>query len=131
MRRHPRSNNRIVHNLLQSGGTAPQQPTRMRLLALLSILLVAIMSTVQVCHTHDLLPQSKGSHSSLPTPQSSPDHCPLCVAMHSALPATLQDVPEPVLLIHVLDSTAADAERIFRWRFQLASRPPPADLHRA
>lgn len=78
---------------------------------------------------HELLPRSAGAHSGLPTPepgsQANPDHCPLCVAMHAAMPATLQVVPEPVLLIHVLDSTAADAERIFRWRFQLASRPPP------
>jgi len=120
-----------VQNLLQPGSVAPQQSLPRRWLILLSVLLIAVMSTVQVCHAHDLAPQLKSSHSSAPTPQPGPDNCPLCVAMHSALPATLQDVPEPVLLIHVLDSTAADAERIFRWRFQLASRPPPADLPRA
>ncbi|WP_263381859.1 hypothetical protein [Granulicella arctica] len=120
-----------MRNLLQFGDSSQHQSPRLRWFALLSILLIAIMSTVQVSHTHDLLPRLSTSHSSAPVPDTGPDHCPLCVAMHSALPATLQNTPEPVLLIHVLDSTAADAERIFRWRFQLASRPPPADLPRA
>ena len=59
------------------------------------------------------------------------DHCPLCVAMHSALPVALHVAPEPLLNIQTLDSIAMDAERIFRWRFEMASRPPPADLNQA
>ena len=93
---------------------------------LVCVLLVAVMSTVQVCHTHTL--STASSHQGTNT---APDHCPLCVAMHSALPATLQAAPEPVLHMQALDSAAADAERLFRWRFQLASRPPPVDCARA
>jgi hypothetical protein len=115
----------FMRNLPQPGVDLPQQPFRLRWLAALCALLIAVMSTVQVCHTHKLLPQPVGSQQSVP--DSGPDHCPLCVAMHSAMPSTLQSAPEPVLLIQTLDSVAADAERVFRWRFQLASRPPPAD----
>ena len=53
------------------------------------------------------------------------EHCPLCVAMHSALPATMQVVPEPVqqiaqtLYTHVLVAP----EKL--WSFAMFSRPPP------
>jgi hypothetical protein len=119
-----------MRELLQPGATSPQQqPLRLRWMAAICVLLIAIMSTVQVCHMHELVPQPLGSHQSLP--DSGPDHCPLCVAMHSAMPTTLQSAPEPVILMHTLDSVAADSERIFKWRFQLASRPPPADFLRS
>lgn len=96
---------------------------------MLGILLIAMMSTVQACHWHELTQHPSSSHQS--QSDLSTDHCPLCSVMHSAMPATLQSAPEPVLLIQALDSAAADAERIFRWRFQLASRPPPADARRS
>jgi hypothetical protein len=118
-----------MRNLLQPADKFPQQPFRLRWLTLLSVLLITVMSTVQVCHSHDLGPQPAGSHQSLP--DSGADHCPLCVAMHSAMPSTPQTAPEPVLLIQTLDSVAANTQRIFRWRFQLASRPPPADALRS
>jgi hypothetical protein len=98
-------------------------------LAVLGILLIAMMSTAQVCHWHELKQHPAGSHQN--QPDLATDHCPLCAAMHSAMPATLQSAPEPVILIQTLDSSAANAERIFRWRFQLASRPPPADTLRS
>jgi len=93
-----------------------------RLLALLCLLLVVVMSTVQVCHVH-VSGAGQGSQQRDVTPE---DHCPLCVAMHSAMPADIQVAPEPMLTVRALESVAADAERIFRWRFEMASRPPPA-----
>jgi len=51
--------------------------------------------------------------------------------MHSAMPTALQAAPEPVLQVQALGSVAAEAMRIFRWRFELACRPPPVDLTRA
>lgn len=116
-----------MRSLLQPGSISAQPSLRLRWLTTLGILLLTVMSTVQACHTHDLVPQAAGSHQGIP----GPDHCPLCVAMHSALPATLQSAPEPVLHVQELDSVAADAERIFRWRFELACRPPPVDATRA
>lgn len=116
-----------MRNLLQPGLFSSQKPLWLRWITVLCILLIAVMATAQVCHSHDPSAQQAGSHRSAP----GPDTCPLCVAMHSALPATLQATPEPFLHLQTLDSTAADAERLFRWRFQLASRPPPADATRA
>ncbi|MEO6803066.1 MAG: hypothetical protein ABI197_07480 [Granulicella sp.] len=114
-----------MRNLIQPVGKLQQQPCKLRWIALLSVLLIAVMSTVQVCHSHDLVTQAAGSRQHLPA--SGADHCPLCVAMHSARPATPQTAPEPVLLIQVVDSASADARQAFRWHFQRAIRPPPGD----
>jgi hypothetical protein len=68
--------------------------------------------------------------------KSSPDRddsgsavrCPLCVAMHSALPVT-GHLPEVALLALVaVVPTAEDRGRHFSWRFEMASRPPPIAL---
>lgn len=98
------------------------RPAWLRLLALLCLLLIMVMSTVQVCHVHTFAGARQGSQQGDP---GSEDHCPLCVAMHSALPTDIQVAPEPMLMVRALESVAADAERIFRWRFEMASRPPP------
>ena len=109
-------------------GWGAQRPTWLRLIALLSVLMVCIMSTAQVAHNHTEstpLKQSQNHNGTIPD-----DHCPLCVAMHSALPVSMH-APEPIFQVHALDTAAAEAQRIFRWRFQMASRPPPADKDRA
>ena len=120
-----------MRSLLQHSGERPfaqSRPLWLRWMVLACVLLVCVMSTAQVCHSHfEVAPK----HSSQPNSTTPEDHCPLCVAMHSALPATLHVAPEPMLLIHRLDSLAADVEREFRWRFEMASRPPPAGLNRA
>jgi hypothetical protein len=95
----------------------------LRVLAVVCLLVVTIMSTAQVSHTHaefSALKQSPNHNSPAPD-----DHCPLCVAMHSALAAPQHFAPEPALSVQRLDSVAAEAERLFRWRFEMASRPPP------
>src|SRR5260221_1776937 len=114
---------------LQRGQSSQQRPMWLRLIAILCVLVVCVISTAQVCHTHDGFSSLKqNSNNNGPAPD---DHCPLCVAMHSSLPVALHVAPEPTLQIQALDSAAADAERIFRWRFEMASRPPPADQNRA
>ena len=118
-----------MQSLLQRGQSDRQRPMWLRLIAIVCVLVVCVMSTAQVCHTHaefSLLKQN--SRNNGPAPD---DHCPLCVAMHSALPVALHVAPEPMLQIQALDSVATDAERIFRWRFEMASRPPPADQNHA
>ena len=102
---------------LQSG---PQRRMWLRVLAMVCLLLVCVASTVQVCHVHgELSPASSDSR------QTVPDHCPLCVAMHSALPATAYTDPEPVLQVQALLPTTVSFERVQRWRYELFSRPPP------
>ena len=114
-----------MRNLFQLGQSDRQWPQWLRLIAIACVLVVCVMSTVQACHTHAEFYSMKQNRGNGPAPD---DHCPLCVAMHSALPVPLHVAPEPMLHIQALDSVAADAERIFRWRFELASRPPPAGL---
>jgi hypothetical protein len=114
-----------MRNLFQLGRSDRQRPQWLRLIAITCVLVVCVMSTVQACHTHaEFSFLKQNSHNNGPAPD---DHCPLCVAMHSTLPVPLHVAPEPILHFQALDSVAADAERIFRWRFELASRPPPAD----
>lgn len=98
------------------------RPVWMRMLAIVCLLLVVAMSTIQVCHVHGEAAAKQGSRQGDPTPEN---HCPLCVAMHSAVPTGIHVAPEPLAAVRALDSVAADAERMFRWRFEMASRPPP------
>jgi hypothetical protein len=112
-----------MQSLFQTGDSQQRRPLWLRLLAVLCVVVVCMMSTVLACHTHadfSALKQNSQHHS-----PATDDHCPLCVAMHSALPVSLHVTPEPMLQIQSLNSVAADARRIFRWRFEMASRPPP------
>ncbi|GAC1357857.1 MAG: hypothetical protein NVSMB3_04660 [Acidobacteriaceae bacterium] len=98
------------------------RPVWVQILALVCLLLVVVVSTAQVCHVHEKASVRQGSRQGDPAPEN---HCPLCVAMHSALPTGVHVAPEPLASVRALDSIAADAERMFRWRFEMASRPPP------
>jgi len=112
-------------SLFQCGRSGRNWPLWLRLIAIACVVLVGAMSIAQACHTHaEVSSLKQNSHDNSPAQN---DHCPLCVAMHSALPVSLHVAPEPMLQIHALDSVAADAQRIFRWRFKMASRPPPAN----
>ena len=115
----------IIHFVQRNG--EGRRMALLRMLAGISLLLVVLMSTVQVCHVHGAPTAKKGSGQGVPGDgrPGPEDHCPLCVAMHSALPTDIHVAPEPLMLVRALDSVAADAERKFRWRFEMASRPPP------
>lgn len=105
-------------------GLRKHRPIWLQVMALVCVLVVCVMSTAQVAHTHaEFSALKQGPHHNGPAPD---DHCPLCVAMHSALAAPQQFAPEPMLSIQRLDSVAAETARIFRWRFEMASRPPPS-----
>ena len=91
-----------------------RRPWAMRATTLLCVLLLALVTVVQVAHVH---PASVD-----------PDHCPLCVVMHSAAPVaavapaivfTTGSAPVPV---PVLPSV------VRRWNYTLFNRPPPADV---
>ena len=98
----------------------------LRLLALLCLLLVSVASTVQVCHVHGELASTSGnSRDSRDSRQTVPDHCPLCAAMHSALPTTAHTDTEPVLQVQTVLLQAVQVARVQRWSYELFSRPPP------
>ena len=84
-----------------------------RVAALLCLLLIVFATTVQVCHIH---PEQNGQT----------DNCPLCVAMHSALPASLHTVaaaPVRAARTYVVAERASAGGRI--WAYELSNRPPP------
>ena len=106
---------------------SPQRPAWLRVLALLCLMLLSVASTEQACHIHaEIAAKSSGSQDSRDSRQTVPDHCPLCVAMHSALPATAHTAPEPVLQIQAVLLQAVQTQRNQRWSYELFSRPPPA-----
>ncbi|WP_263415406.1 hypothetical protein [Terriglobus albidus] len=101
---------------------AGERRTWMRWVAVLCMLLIMVASTVELCHTHpDSVQQTRDQRQSGPT-----DHCPLCVAMHSALPTSLHVTPEPVMQVGTVQGPAIDTRRRLLWAHGLASRPPPS-----
>ena len=101
----------------------------MQMLALLCVWLVAIVGTAQVAHVHgDWLPKTD-THLSAPGLASEglgEEHCPLCVAMHTTLPTTVQVVPEPVQEVSQRLSTNVLVAPQKQWSFAMFSRPPPS-----
>ena len=90
--------------------------------------MVAAVGTVQAVHIHGEWLPKNAAQVAIPADASQgqgEEHCPLCVAMLSALPVTMDVVPEPVqqvaqtLYTHVL----VTPEKL--WSFAMFSRPPP------
>ena len=105
------------------------QPTWLRVVTLLCVLLLGAASTAQAAHIHgQWLPHSTPEitkHTSGPA-ATTEDACPLCVAMHSALPAQMLPVVTSTLLtaLQVPAPTLCTVGSV--WHFELFSRPPPA-----
>jgi hypothetical protein len=79
---------------------------------LLCLALLALLTLVQVAHVH--------------AADSDPDHCSLCIAMHSAAPVAA--VAAVVVLVWVESTALVFQPRPFirYWRPKLFTRPPPA-----
>lgn len=93
----------------------------LRLLALVCVLLLGGASTAQVCHSHeDASALRKGSSQNVPA-----DHCPLCLAMHTAMPAVERTAPLPVVEVWQAPGEEQTTERARELDFSLFSRPPP------
>lgn len=79
---------------------------------LVCLVLLALLAVVQVAHMHPL--------------NSDADHCPLCIAMHTAAPVAV--VAAVILLVQVEASAPVfEPQTVIRyWHPQLFIRPPPA-----
>jgi hypothetical protein len=95
---------------------------------MLCVLLMGAIGTAQAVHIHgDWLPQN-ALHATVPADASQgqgEEHCPLCVAMHSTLPATIVVVPAPLLEAAQPLSTRVLLAPQKLWSFAMFSRPPP------
>jgi hypothetical protein len=128
-----------VQNTAQRARNAPRsswrrnslssrQPLWLRAAALFCVLLVSVAGIAQAAHVHgDLLP-NRAPHLDAQTTNTgatSEDACPLCVAMHSALPAVGFAAPPPALLLETRLILASSRKPRTEWNFAAFSRPPP------
>jgi hypothetical protein len=105
--------------LLTGFQTLPRGNRRAKLGALpiatlVCLVLLALLAVVQVAHVHPL--------------ETDADHCPLCIAMHTAAPVTVAaavivlvqvDRPAPIFELHTVTRP---------WHPTLFTRPPPESL---
>jgi hypothetical protein len=101
----------------------------LRVLASACLLLVGFASSAQAVHLHgDWLPHHAAQVGSVADGSQLPggeERCPLCVAMHSALPVTAKTVATTLVLVACKVATVADRLPSSQWHFAMFSRPPP------
>lgn len=112
----------------QRGRTAGPQPLWLRAFALLCLLAVTVAGVAQSAHIHgDWLPHHAAQASSQPAQAGATgeESCPLCVAMHSALPVASFAAPLPAELFGGVFACNAGRKPDLPWHFAAFSRPPP------
>lgn len=114
-----------MQSLFQRGQDSRQPMVWMRLVAAFCIVMVAFMSAAQSCHTHaEASSLRQDTHHQQPVPE---DHCLVCVAMHTAIPAAAQSLQETSVEAaqYVPLPRSADGHGTLH-TFDLQTRPPPA-----
>ncbi len=105
------------------------RPTWLRVAAMLCVLLVGVAGIAQAAHIHgEWLPSSAiqaAAHTAL-SPAVGEDACPLCVAMHSALPVTGFAALLVALLLECNLLLVSTHKPQALWYFAAFSRPPPS-----
>lgn len=127
--RYARPLNRTLSQRIQRGDVGHSYPLWLRVLAFACLLLVSGASSVQAVHIHgQWLPQkavqvgAAADGSQLPGGE---EHCPLCVAMHSALPVSAHLEPTRLVLVECRLVQSVDRAPEAAWHFAMFSRPPP------
>lgn len=102
----------------------------MRWFAAAFLVLFSFAATAQAAHIHgQWLPQNKAQvHAPVEATQSNggEDRCPLCTALHSAMPVSLQTAPPPPALYVIKLAEASCHVPAAPWPFANFSRPPPS-----
>jgi hypothetical protein len=100
------------------------------MLAAACVLLVGMASSAQVTHIHGQWLPEHAQKAAAPADASQlpggEEHCPLCVAMHSALPVALQVAPAQMVVVVCRLASLVDRVPATQWHFAMFSRPPPA-----
>lgn len=114
----------------QREASRPAHTLWVRMLAVVCALLIGVASTAQAAHTHgELLPKNAPyAKSPLTASQLPPNEasCPLCVAMHSALPSAIASGTNAVAVAVRVDVGAVDHVVPLERHFARFGRPPPA-----
>jgi hypothetical protein len=97
----------------QMRGFDRPKPRAFGVAALLCLVLLALLAMVQVAHVHSAA--------------SDADHCPLCIAMHSAAPVAVMTAL--IVMVSVGRPTPVFETRaaVRYWQPRFFTRPPPAD----
>jgi hypothetical protein len=110
------------------GAVEHAYPLWLRVLTLACLLLVVGASTADAVHIHgewlphhDVRATAAADGSQLP----GPDSCPLCVAMHSALPVVARLEAVRLELVQCRLAQGVDRAPETTWHFAMFSRPPP------
>jgi hypothetical protein len=102
----------------------------LRMFALACVLLVSVASSVQAVHIHGKWLPDTAAKAAAPADASQlpggEEHCPLCIAMHSALPVSASAGPVQTALVQLHQVQAVDHAPDAAWHFALFSRPPPS-----
>ena len=104
------------------------RPLWLRVAALLCVMLVGVAGVAQAAHIHgQWLPNSAAQVSAHTTLSDgvAEDACPLCVAMHSALPVAGFAALLVALLLEMGTFSALSRKPRSTWYFAAFSRPPP------
>lgn len=100
----------------------------MRWMVLAFALMFGGISTAQAAHLHR--PGLPGHHLQAPASGSqsvdNEEHCPLCVAIHAALPAPMLLAPARAVAVVQPAGRSPDIRAAAAWPFANFSRPPPA-----
>lgn len=112
----------------QRGRSAGPQPLWLRVVGVLCLALVTLAGVAQAAHVHgDWLPHH-AAQAGAQLPQASAvgeESCPLCVAMHSALPvASFSAVSLGLILAGSISFNSGRTPEV-PWHFAGFSRPPP------
>lgn len=102
------------------------------MLAYACLLLVIVASSVQAIHIHgQWLPQKAAHYTPPPSGSQVPggeEHCPLCMAMHSAMPVAAHVEVIRLVLVECKVLLAVGHAPETQWHYAMFSRPPPVDL---
>ncbi len=113
------------------GGAEHAHALWLRVVAYVCVLLVVGASSAQAIHVHgQWLPQKAIRAGALPDAAQLPggeDNCPLCMAMHSALPAATHVALVRMVLVECKVVQGMNHAPETLWHFAMFSRPPPVE----
>ena len=113
------------------GAVEQTHPLWVRVLAFACLLLVVGASSAQAIHIHgEWLPQKAVRATAALDGSQTPggeESCPLCMAMHSALPVAAHVVAVRLVLVECEVAQGVDHAPETLWHFAMFSRPPPVE----
>ena len=112
---------------LQLGTAGHAYPSWLRAIGLFCVVLFSVLSGVQVAHVHgEFLPHHTAQLGAPADASQIPeDSCPLCMAMHTALPAIASVTPVILCVDQFKQDIFVDRVPTIDWHFPTFSRPPP------